>query len=125
MQADDALQMLVDPLWSHSAQARHITLGSVSPPAAISSAKLRSWVSKTRFSARAIAAGLRPRARRAGMVGGGRVSLNGLPIRSSQVRADPFRDRVTVDGRPLSLDRALLLPDAEQAQRCAVRPCRS
>jgi 23S rRNA pseudouridine2457 synthase len=40
------------------------------------------------------------------MVRGGRVTVNGQVVRDPQARADPFRDRITLDGRALSLDNA-------------------
>jgi 23S rRNA pseudouridine2457 synthase len=52
------------------------------------------------------AAGAGPREKCDGMVRGGRVAINGQIVRNSQVRADPFRDRITLDGRALSLDNA-------------------
>jgi 23S rRNA pseudouridine2457 synthase len=39
------------------------------------------------------------------MVRGGRVAINGQVVRDVRARADPFRDRVTVDGQPLSPER--------------------
>ncbi len=42
----------------------------------------------------------------AGMVRGGRVAVNEQVIRDPQARADPFRDQITLDGEPLSLDGA-------------------
>jgi 23S rRNA pseudouridine2457 synthase len=50
------------------------------------------------------AAGAGPRARCAGMVRGGRVAINGQVVRDPQARADPFRDQITLDERPLPLD---------------------
>ena len=38
------------------------------------------------------------------MVRGGRVALNGSVVRNPQVRADPFRDQITLDGHPLPLE---------------------
>ena len=52
------------------------------------------------------AAGAGPREKCDGMVRGGRVAINGQIVRNSQVRADPFRDRITLDGRALPLDSA-------------------
>jgi 23S rRNA pseudouridine2457 synthase len=40
------------------------------------------------------------------MMRGGRVSVNGKVVRNSQARADPFRDRLTLDDQPLSLANA-------------------
>jgi 23S rRNA pseudouridine2457 synthase len=40
------------------------------------------------------------------MVRGGRVAINDRVTRSPQSRVDPFRDRITFDGRPLPLDKA-------------------
>jgi 23S rRNA pseudouridine2457 synthase len=40
------------------------------------------------------------------MVRGGRVAINGRIVRDPAARADPFRDRITLDDRPLPLDRA-------------------
>jgi 23S rRNA pseudouridine2457 synthase len=40
------------------------------------------------------------------MVRGGRVAINGQVVRNPQGRADPFRDRITLDGRALPLDNA-------------------
>jgi 23S rRNA pseudouridine2457 synthase len=52
------------------------------------------------------AAGAGPRDRCVGMVRGGRVAINGHVTRTPQARADPFRDRITLDDRPISLDNA-------------------
>ena len=52
------------------------------------------------------AAGAGPRNRCDGMVRGGRATVNGQVVRDPQSRADPFRDRITLDGRALSLDNA-------------------
>ena len=52
------------------------------------------------------AAGAGSRSQCAGMIRGGRVAVNDQGGRSLKVRADPFRDRITLDGRPLSLDNA-------------------
>jgi 23S rRNA pseudouridine2457 synthase len=41
-----------------------------------------------------------------GMVRGGRVAVNGRVLRDPEARADPFRDRITLDDEPLPLDRA-------------------
>jgi 23S rRNA pseudouridine2457 synthase len=46
------------------------------------------------------------RSKCAGMVRGGRVSANGQVVRNPQARADPFRDLITLDGQPISLDNA-------------------
>jgi 23S rRNA pseudouridine2457 synthase len=40
------------------------------------------------------------------MLRGGRVAVNDRPTYSFQARADPFRDRITLDGRPLPLTNA-------------------
>jgi len=50
------------------------------------------------------AAGVGPRARCDGIVHGGRVAINGQVTRNPQARADPFRDRIALDGQPLPLD---------------------
>jgi 23S rRNA pseudouridine2457 synthase len=52
------------------------------------------------------AAGAGSRSRCAGMVRGGRVAINGHRVRNLQARADPFRERITLDGDPLPLDNA-------------------
>jgi 23S rRNA pseudouridine2457 synthase len=52
------------------------------------------------------AAGAGPAASCAGMVRGGRVAIDGLVIRDPQVRADPFRQKVTLDEELLSLENA-------------------
>jgi 23S rRNA pseudouridine2457 synthase len=52
------------------------------------------------------AAGAGARSRCAGMVRGGRVAINGRVSRNPQARADPFRDAITLDGRPLDLTNA-------------------
>jgi pseudouridine synthase len=52
------------------------------------------------------AAGAGPRDKCDGMVRGGRVAINGQVVRSSQIRADPFRDRITLDDRALPLGNA-------------------
>jgi 23S rRNA pseudouridine2457 synthase len=52
------------------------------------------------------AAGVGPRARCDGIVRGGRVALNGQVTRDPQARADPFRDRIALDGQPLPLANA-------------------
>lgn len=44
-----------------------------------------------------------PRSTCTGMVRGGRVAINDRVVRNLQARADPFRDRITLDGQPLSL----------------------
>jgi 23S rRNA pseudouridine2457 synthase len=49
------------------------------------------------------AAGVGPQARCASMVRSGRVSVNGQVIRELHARANPFHDRVTLDGEPLPL----------------------
>ncbi len=49
------------------------------------------------------AAGMGSRSRCAGMVRGGRVTVDGHVIKDARVRADPFDQSVTVDGRALSL----------------------
>jgi 23S rRNA pseudouridine2457 synthase len=40
------------------------------------------------------------------MVRGGRVAVNGEVVRDLRLRADPFRDRLTLDAQPLSLANA-------------------
>ena len=52
------------------------------------------------------AAGIGSRARCDGIVRGGRVTINGQVTRDPQARADPFRDRITLDGQNLPLDNA-------------------
>ena len=52
------------------------------------------------------AAGAGPRSRCEGMVRGGRVAINGRPMRDPRTRTDPFRDRITLDDRALLLDNA-------------------
>ena len=52
------------------------------------------------------AAGAGPRTRCDGMVRGRRVAINGQVVRNPQARADPFRDRISLDGQPLPLDNA-------------------
>jgi 23S rRNA pseudouridine2457 synthase len=52
------------------------------------------------------AAGAGPRDKCDGMVRGGRVAINGKVVRNTQIRADPFRDRITLDDRALPLDKA-------------------
>lgn len=52
------------------------------------------------------AAGAGPRNKCDGMVRGGRVAINGQVVRNPQARADPFRDRITLDDRALPLDNA-------------------
>lgn len=52
------------------------------------------------------AAGMGPRARCDGIVRGGRVAINEQVTRDPQARADPFRDRIALDGQPLPLDNA-------------------
>lgn len=51
-------------------------------------------------------AGAGPAARCAGMVRGGRVAIDGRVNRDPQARADPFRQQITLDGEPLSLENA-------------------
>jgi len=51
------------------------------------------------------AAGLGARAKCSGMIQGGRVAVNGRAERDLQARVDPFRDRITVDERPMPLTR--------------------
>jgi 23S rRNA pseudouridine2457 synthase len=50
------------------------------------------------------AAGAGPAARCTGMVRGGRVAIDGQVNRDPQARADPFRQQITLDGEPLSLE---------------------
>jgi len=52
------------------------------------------------------ASGAGPAASCAGMVRGGRVVIDGRVNRDPQARADPFRQQVTLDGKPLSLENA-------------------
>jgi 23S rRNA pseudouridine2457 synthase len=52
------------------------------------------------------AAGAGAAASCAGMVRGGRVAIDGRVNRDPQARADPFRQQVTLDGEPLSLENA-------------------
>ena len=52
------------------------------------------------------AAGAGPREKCDGIVRGGRVTVNGQVVRDPQARADPFRDRIALDGLALSLDNA-------------------
>ena len=52
------------------------------------------------------AAGAGPRNKCDGIVRGGRVTVNGRVVRDPEGRADPFRDRIVLDGRALSLDNA-------------------
>lgn len=52
------------------------------------------------------AAGAGSRAAAAGLIRAGRVAVNGRPARSPEFRADPFRDRILVDGRPLQMEKA-------------------
>lgn len=40
------------------------------------------------------------------MVRGGRAAINGQVARNPEARADPFQDRITLDGRPLDLSNA-------------------
>jgi 23S rRNA pseudouridine2457 synthase len=41
-----------------------------------------------------------------GMVRGGRVAVDGRIVRDPEARADPFRQQISLDGRPLPLDHA-------------------
>jgi 23S rRNA pseudouridine2457 synthase len=50
------------------------------------------------------AAGIGSSSSCAGMVRGGRVSVNGRILRDPGARADPFRDVITLDGEPIPLD---------------------
>jgi 23S rRNA pseudouridine2457 synthase len=50
------------------------------------------------------AAGAGYREKCSGMVQGGRVTINGRVRRDARTRADPFRDRILLDGQPLSLE---------------------
>lgn len=52
------------------------------------------------------AAGIGPASSCAGMIRGGRVTLNGRPATRPQAAADPFRDRIALDGQPLPLGNA-------------------
>jgi 23S rRNA pseudouridine2457 synthase len=52
------------------------------------------------------AAGVAPAAKCAGMVRGGRVAINDQVVRTHQACADPFRDRITLDGQPIPLSHA-------------------
>lgn len=52
------------------------------------------------------AAGASTREKCAGMVRGGRVAVNGRIVNDPQSRADPFRDRITVDEQSLPLENA-------------------
>lgn len=52
------------------------------------------------------AAGAGPRASCAGIVRGGRVAIAGRVVRDPTIRADPFRQPITLDGEPLPLDNA-------------------
>jgi pseudouridine synthase len=52
------------------------------------------------------AAGVGPAKKCEGIVRGGRVLINGQVVHNPQTRADPFRDRITLDGSPLPLDNA-------------------
>ena len=52
------------------------------------------------------AAGADPRNKCDGIVRGGRVAINGRVVRNPQTRADPFRDQITLDERPLPLENA-------------------
>ncbi len=52
------------------------------------------------------AAGVGPAASCAGMVRGGRVAIDGQVQHDPRARADPFRQQVTLDGAPLSLENA-------------------
>jgi 23S rRNA pseudouridine2457 synthase len=56
---------------------------------------------------RLLAAALdRPRQQCAGLVRGGRVAVDGRTVRDPRARADPFRQRITLDGQPLPMDNA-------------------
>lgn len=56
---------------------------------------------------RLLAAALdRPRPHCAGLVRDGRVAVDGRTVRDPQARADPFRQRIRLDGQPLPLDNA-------------------
>ena len=50
------------------------------------------------------AAGAGPSSSCAGMVRGGRVSVNGRILRDPGARADPFRDAIALDGEPIPLE---------------------
>jgi pseudouridine synthase len=50
------------------------------------------------------AIGAGSRAQCTGMVWGGRVAVAGRVVRDPSARADPFAERITLDGRPLELD---------------------
>jgi 23S rRNA pseudouridine2457 synthase len=52
------------------------------------------------------AAGAGRRTSCAGIVQGGRVAIAGQLVRDPRARADPFRERITLDGEPLPLDNA-------------------
>ena len=52
------------------------------------------------------AAGAGPAESCAGMVRGRRVAIDDRVVRDPQERADPFRQHITLDGEPLSLDNA-------------------
>ena len=52
------------------------------------------------------AAGIGSPSRCAGMLRGGLVAIDGLVVRNLQARVDPFREPITLDGRPLPLTRA-------------------
>lgn len=52
------------------------------------------------------AAGAGTRSHCAGMMRGGRVAVSGRMVRDPQSRADPFRERITLDGQPLPLSNA-------------------
>jgi 23S rRNA pseudouridine2457 synthase len=66
-----------------------------------------SWVAGPLPIVRVLAAaGAGPRASCAGIVRGGRVAIAGQVVRDPTIRADPFRQRITLDGEPLPLDHA-------------------
>lgn len=65
--------------------------------------RVAGWQPITRVLA---AAGAGLPAKCAGMVRGGRVAVNERVVRDPRARADPFRDRITLDGQPLSLESA-------------------
>ncbi len=52
------------------------------------------------------AAGVGSRQSCAGVLRGGRVTISGRVARDPQARADPFRELITLDGEPLSLENA-------------------
>jgi len=51
-----------------------------------------------------VAAGVGPRHQVDRLIASGRVTLNGRVVRDTSVRADPQRDTLALDGRPVSLD---------------------